>query len=193
MALQAPINWPEIQQALHAWFTGVTGLLTVWANQNTPDKFPHAVLNISGPTKIGGSDEVRYRTDVTKPEGEEIGIEVVGLREISCSCQVVVKEPDSADPTKDPRHHLSIAQSSIGLPAVLQAFSTAGLAVISAGGIDVVNERDDGTSIARGNLDVRFGLSSYLEERTGFIKRVEISSTGLGGSDLTEEVFGDKS
>jgi hypothetical protein len=36
-------------------------------------------------------------------------------------------------------------------------------------------------------------LSSSIEERTGFIKTVEISSTGLGDANLNNEIIGDQS
>ena len=193
MVLAAPIDWLLVRNALRDWFSGVTGLTTVWANQAVPPDYPFAVLTMSGPVRLGGQDEVRYATDLGRDVGKEVGVQVLGLRHITVACEVLVEPADAADPTKDALHYLSIAQSSLGLPSTLAGLSAAGLAFVSESGIEVADETIDGKVISKGRTDVRCALASYLEERTGFIKKIEVSSTGLGKVNLTKEPHGDLS
>lgn len=280
MVAPTPITWGTIENGIHAWLSGATGLTTIWENQSAPQPaFPYASLQVTnGPMKIGGADEQRavtsspvyvfdvditplaqnattytvtingtgfaYISDATalvseitaglvsvinagaepitavdnttyltltsdttalftlaltddydnaqlsyanNDTGHEVGIEVVGLREITVSCQIFVARPDSLDPTKHALHFMSIAQSSLGLPAYLTALSTAGLAVIEEGAILDIAEVVGDSFISRASMDVRFGLAASAVERTGYIETVKISSTSL---DMVDEIFG---
>lgn len=280
MVAPTPIDWNAIEDGIHAWFSGATGLTTIWENQSAPQPdFPYASLQVtSGPTRVGGADEHRYNTDypvyvfdvditpiaqsnvtyevqingtsfqyisdfdatvaeitagltsainagsepVTATDntthlsvvsdttalftltladgydnkqlsyanndtGHEVGIEVVGLREITVSCQVFIDKPDSIDPTKHALHFMSIAQSSLGLPSYLAALSTAGLAVIDEGTILDIAEIVGDAYISRTSMDVRFYLASSVTERIGYIETAKISSPDLG---IIDESFG---
>lgn len=121
--------------------------------------------------------------------GHEVGIEVSGMREITVSCQAYVERPDSLDPTKHALHLMSVAQSSLGLPATLAALSAAGLAVVDEGDVTDISEVIGEAFASRANMDVRFGLASNVEERTGYIDQTEISSSSPGFG-WVDETFG---
>jgi hypothetical protein len=193
MALVAPIDWPAIETTLHSVINTVSGLNTIWSHQSTPNNYPYAVLRLFGPSKIGGPDELRYVTDLSQPAGQEVSIEAVGLREITLSCEVFVGSPDANDAAKNARNYLAIVQSSLGLPSVLDQLRPAGLAVISEGRIENLDEGQGNEHVSRGKIEIRLMLSSSIEERTGFIKTVEISSTGLGDANFNKEIIGDQS
>jgi len=171
----SPIAWTTIEDALYDWLAAATGLTTIWAEQDSPQPaYPYAVLEItSGPTKVGGQDEQRQTYDGGQSLGQEIGIEVCGLREITLSVQVFAKEADAL-PTNHPRDMLSRAQSSLGLPSVLQALKVAGLSVIEEMPVQDMSEAIEDTWITRAAMDVRLGLAASVTERTGYISTVEV-------------------
>jgi len=109
--------------------------------------------------------------------GHEVGLEVIGMREITVSCQIYVERPDNLDPTKHAVHLMTVAQSALGLPTVLATLDTAGVSVIEEGDVNDISEIGGASYGSRANMDVRFGLASVVEERVGYIETVEISST----------------
>lgn len=172
--IPSPIPWQTVEDALYDWFNGVTGLATIWSEQDAPQPpYPYASINvIAGPTKVAGQDEQRITYDGGQPAGQEVGIEVAGLREMTLSCQIHVRQQD-ATPANHARDLMSRAQSSLGLPSVLSALQVAGLSVIEEGPVQNVSQVIEDTWIARAMMDVRFGLASSVEERTGYIAEVE--------------------
>lgn len=171
----SPIAWQTVEDALYDWINGVTGLAAIWAEQDAPQPpYPYASINITaGPTKVAGQDEQRITYDGGQPLGQEIGIEVAGLRELTLSCQIHVRQLD-ATPSSHARDLMTRAQSSLGLPSVIAALAVAGLSVIEEGPVQNVSEVVEDTWISRAMMDVRFGLAASVEERTGYIKDVEM-------------------
>lgn len=171
----SPIAWTTIEDAIYDWIFAATGLATIWGEQDSPQPvYPYASLRvIAGPTKVAGQDEERITYDGGQPLGQEIGIEVAGLREMTVSIQVHARESDALS-TNHPRDMMTRAQSSLGLPSVLSALHVAGLSVIEEGAVQNVSEAIEDTWISRAMMDVRFGLAASIMERTGYIKDVEV-------------------
>lgn len=118
--------------------------------------------------------------------GHEVGIEIAGMREITVSCQAYVDRPDSLDPAKHALHLMTMAQSSLGLPATLATLSVAGLAVVDEGEVIDISEVIGDAYVSRANMDVRFGLAASVEERSGYIHQAQISMTGY----FVDEIVG---
>jgi hypothetical protein len=182
MPVASPIAWTTIHDALHDWLSGALGIATIWAEQDAEQPpYPFAVLNIvAGPTKVAGQDEQRITFDGGQPAGEEVGIEVAGLREITVSCQVLAAASSTTAPqdqSRVARDLLSRAQSSLVLPTVIEALRVAGLAVIEEGAVQNVSEVVEDSWIGRASMDVRFWVAASIEERTGYIKDVEVEHT----------------
>ncbi len=137
----------------------------------------------------GGDDLLSY---VNNDLGHEALQIVAGLREMTVSCQVHVGKEDVADPENHSRALMTAAQASLGLPSVLQGLRTAGLSVIDEGPVLTLDELVEDARISRAGMDVRFGLASNLEERTGLLETVAISSDlGLPASlELDDEIIG---
>lgn len=189
-----PIDWQTIEDALYDWFAEQSGVPVVWADQDSPQPqaYPFGTIAIiSGPNIVGasGNDELRTSTDLGQPAGEEVLQEFGGQREMTVSCQVFTKPPESFNPSVHARAIMSRVQSSLAAPSVLEAFLAAGLAVVNQGDVDDLSEAVEDTWIGRSNLDVLFGLSACSSERTGYIKTVEISAPDP--FDLVEKPFGD--
>ncbi len=125
--------------------------------------------------------------------GHEVLSEVVGLRTMTVSCQVYTEQIDRRDPTKDSLALAMSAQSALGLPSEIDRFRTAGLALVNEGTVTNIDEVIGDAFEGRSAFDVIFGLASNLAERSGFIKRSEISSdTGIPASlELVDELVGD--
>ncbi len=122
-------------------------------------------------------------------EGHEVGITVSGMREITVSCQAYIGRPSSLDPTAHALHFITVAQSSLGLPATIAALSVAGLAIVEEGDATDISEITGAAFASRANMDVRFGLASNVEERVGYIQQVAISSSSTG-FDWSDEIIG---
>lgn len=61
MSISAPYDWSAFWEALYDWFSGATSLTTIRADEGGPfPAYPYATLKIiAGPTREGGSDQVR--------------------------------------------------------------------------------------------------------------------------------------
>ena len=177
------------EDAIQGWFSAATGLTTIWRNQNAPQPpYPYAGLAIiAGPIKLGGKDEQRSSTALGQPPGQDVLVESVGLRTMTVSCRIYTAKEDVLDPARHARHLMSVAQSSLGRPSVIAAFSDAGLSIIEEGDVQNIDEVIEDAFLSRANMEVRFGLASNVSERTGFIEKVKASSTSLGFDD---ELFG---
>lgn len=123
--------------------------------------------------------------------GREIANNVTGYREMTLSCQVLVRDTASGEPTSDAKYYMSIAQSSLQLPTVRSALRTAGIAVIDRGSIlDISAEIEDEIE-SRAQMDVRLRIVSSMTERTGYIGSVDDTEGTFNGSNdspITETV-----
>lgn len=67
MVLAQPIPWGDIYSALYTWAYGVTGITTVWADQDEPrPSYPYILLDVIAMPREGGVDEVRRTVDLTR-------------------------------------------------------------------------------------------------------------------------------
>lgn len=174
----SPITWSTVEDALHDWLSGATGLTTIWAQQDAPrPAYPFATLSIiAGPTRVGGVDEIRYTYDSGQPLGQEVEIEAAGLREITVSCQAFVAAGTSQTQNRVARDTMCKAQSSLGMPSVQAALRAAGLSVIEEGVVQNASAVDEDTWIGRASMDVRFRLAASVSERGPYVNQVLVSS-----------------
>lgn len=182
--LQQPIDWKTVENALLNWFDESTDLVCViWGDQDAPQpKYPYGVLSIiAGPTKIGAADELRQRVLAPLPNGPAapllpIEIQAVGPREMTVSCQVNVGPPDDQEPGQHSRSQMAAAQSALSLPSFSDKLKAAGLAVIEELPIGEFNVQIADLWVSRSQMDVRFGLSSCVVEKSPVIETVEITA-----------------
>lgn len=178
MPVSSPIAWQTVEDALHAWLNGATGLTTIWSDQDAPQPaYPYATLKIiAGPTKLSALDETRQSYDAGQAAGAEVGLETGGPREITLSCQVFTRQ-SATTPSSHPRDLLTRAQASLGMASYLAALRTAGVAVVEVGPVQDVSLKVDDSWSARAVMSVRFRLAASVTERVGYIATVDVDPT----------------
>lgn len=190
-----PIEWEDVENALNRWFVDSTDLsCVIWGNQDAPQPpYPYGVLTIiAGPTKIGGVDETRQESIADPlPAVPAFPIELLkeGPREITLSCQVNVGPPDDNNPGMHSRSIITAAQAALGLPSFTQPLREAGLAVIQELPIAEFSIQIADLWVSRSQMDVRFGLTSSVREKSPIIETVEI--TAGDPFNLDKELFGE--
>lgn len=192
MAIAAPIDFATVRKAIVDFAKSSMGLSDVaWEDQEFPkETYPYGTVKmISGPTKLFGEDEHRYSYDGGQPAGEEVGIEVAGLREITVSFQAYAlrQSPQGNLGVED---YLARAQSALSMPSFQEDLMAAGLSVIEEMAIRNLAFTDSQTWIARAAMDVRFGLVASVTERTGYIEKLEITPdyTRPDGSEVDPDL-----
>lgn len=172
--IENPIDWPEIESALHRWFAESTGVQIIWANQDaTQPAYPYGTLNvISGPTKIGGVDENRC----VIRDGQAI-LQTLGQREITVSCQLNVGKPNTHNPEMHSRALMSRAQSALDMQSFRAELRAAGLSVIEEQAPANFDLQVADKWISRTQMDVRFHITICIEEDIDTIETV--SYTGM--------------
>ena len=188
-----PIEWEDVENALLRWFTDSTDLpCVIWADQDAPQPlYPYGVIKIiAGPTKIGGVDETRIVALDPEPAIPALPIELLkeGPREITLSCQINVGPPDDQNSSEHSRSRMSAAQAALGLPSFTQPLREAGLAVIQELPISDFSIQIADLWVSRSQMDVRFGLTSSVREKSSVIETVEI--TAGDPFNLNKEKFG---
>lgn len=188
MTVNRPIDLEVFQDAVHSWFSGSTGLFTVWRRQNAPQpSYPFAALQITtGPTPLAPQWEQRFSTNLSRPLGQEVQTIVCVPCSMVVSCQAYVDTSDARDPNYSAVMYIARAQSALSLPSYLAALRADNISVISPGVVQNIDELIEDAFVSRANLDVTFGTTLTLEEYTGFIEKVHATSTNLG----IDQVFG---
>lgn len=186
--LTPPIDMEAFEDTVHGWFADAIGLVAVWRDMAAPQPpYPYGSLLIStGPIPRSSRWEQRYSTDLTRPGGEEVEAEVCVPCAIVVNCQVYVGQPCARGALKKASHYLTIAQSSLGLPSVLQTFQQAGIAVIRPETVLNIDALIEDAYVSRASMDVRFAASLSLREYLGYIERVHAKSENLG----VDQTFG---
>jgi hypothetical protein len=178
-----PHDWKTIDDALYDWIVGELGVDVIWANQNVPQPaYPYVTLMRSGTEEVSSLDETRETTDLTAAAGEEIELETTGPREITLTVTAHAEpcETEGLAAGKSGVDLLSKAQSSLGKLSVLDALGVAGVALIERLPVldtsVVVNAR----WISQASMEVRLRVTASMTEQTGYIDKVELSSTITG-------------
>lgn len=173
------MNWATIQNAVQAWFTSATGIVTIWADQNAPrPAYPFAVLNVISETALG-QDEVRYTLNAATGKLDPV---VCGNRLLTVSCQVHTRTPA---PNTSPRHYLSLARTSLKKSTVLDALKIAGLAVVRAESVQINDQDVEGAWVYVGLMDIQFAAADNVADTSSdYIETVQATGE-FPPSDLT--------
>ena len=90
-------------------------------------------------------------------------------------------------PNCSPVALMGVARKSLSKESWLAYFRQRGLSIQRPEGVINISEVIENAYEAQSGLDVIFYVASNVEERTGYVKTVEITSTDLG----IDEEFGD--
>lgn len=193
MTVALAIDWEAVQDAIWQWFSESTELVTVWADQDMPQpKYPYASLDIiSGPTRVGGQDDVVRVTDLAQV-GEEVQHRRIGLRQFIIACQIHVgpkrnqfatfQEPT---PNCNARALMSSAEAQLETFAIHQIFRDACLAFVRRTEMLSLDLPIAGEILSRVQMDIEFATNSVVDERTTYIEDVGMTGTFTDPGDTT--------
>lgn len=184
-AIANPIPWKDIEDAIYDFFVACTGLRVIWEDQSTPrPSLPYGTLRIiSGPTSLG-MDETRVETVVAPPQGVKPAKLVLGgSRELTCSFKIF-GSAGSIDPASHARAFVGVLRGALELPVYRDILISAGLAFRGQTPITLPDSQIDQTWVSRSVLDVRFGLSSNMEQQIDVIETAHIKAVGSGMGSL---------
>lgn len=176
------LDWKLIECAFHEWIDEKVPALgldhIIWADQNLPQPgYPYVTLKRDAITKVNGTDETRFTTDLAQPAGQEIGLETVGVREFTLSVNAFVDEKTgSNDPNCDAMAILGLLQVSLGQLSIKEKLCLAGMSVIEELSVVDLSQVVNDEMISRAAMDVRFRAAFSCVERTGYIDTVQIDS-----------------
>lgn len=181
------IDWKKVECAIIEWAQSKLPELMgpniekdrfVWADQNLPrPPYPFILFKRDSVVRTSAVDEVRTSTDLTQPQGEEIGLETVGVREFTLSISAFVdEETGSTDPNCDAMALVTRLQLSLGQLSTREIFCLAGLAVVEELAVVDLSAVANGKFISRAAMDVRLRTTFSCVERTGYIETVRIRS-----------------
>ncbi len=192
MTVSSPIDMAIFREAIHTWFTGATGLDTIWAAQSAPQpEYPFGSLQIvSGPNPVSPSWETRDSTDLSRAAGREVAQERVVPCTFNISCQALVGMPEGRFPTQDALFYMNKALAALTLPSFLTPLREANISVMSASQINNISSLIGGSFAAQAELEPKFGASLSVTEYAGYIKTVHGTSTPASGWGI-DQIFGD--
>lgn len=186
------IDWQTIDCAILEWAQYKLDDLTEdrfqWSDQNLAQPaYPYLTFKRDSVVKTSAKDEVRTSTDLTQPQGEEIALETIGVREFTLTVQAFVDDDNGAtDPNCDATALLTTLQLALSQLKIQEIFCLAGLAVVEELPIINLSREINGEFKSQAAMDVRFRTSFTCIERTGYIDTVEVSSVPCnpGGGDV---------
>ncbi len=186
MTVQLAIDWQTLRKVIQDWFRRSTELEIIWADQDQPQpEYPYASLNIiSGPTRVGGRDDVIDSTDLTAPAGQEVELCHQGPREFTVNVQIHVGPVKDQSGTRqeplpncDARALLATAEAQILFQVTKQEFKEKALAFVRSQTPLSLDPIIAGDFVHRVSQDFEFSTMSRVAERTTFIEDATITGT----------------
>lgn len=176
----ATTDWEAVENAIRAWVVTGSGLpadKVIWANQDgdRPED-PFITIALSG-LHGRGMDTVESSTDLNRPAGEEIRLNVKGLREMTASVQAFT---DATTGNSGARALLMKVQAALRLPSIRDALGALSLSPFDPGDVQVFPIVFPTGFEGRGTLAVRFYVMQTVDEFTGYISSVELTNTSTG-------------
>lgn len=179
------MDWATIQDAIKAWAAAQSGLTASWRNELeswvTQDRLWLQILS----SNDVGHDEIRYTTNGGAAPEVDQEPTFSGLREFTLQITCESRDQYAASHAI---HHLEVLRASLYKPSVVDAFTTAKIAVADILAVTQQDREYEGRWISQASMDVLFNSVSNVtdtDEATGLIDKAEISTTmEEGDSDL---------
>jgi hypothetical protein len=167
------------RDALIVWFGGITGLTTIWADQNAPrPDYPYGVLNVTATRKVG-TDEVTYTFDGGQPAGQQMVPTFHGYRIHTVSCWALTLGQEAPS---DAQSLLDNAVISLRYPSYATALNAAGVSFSEVLGWNSIDEEVRGRWLAKRSADIAF---SVFDSRTITAQGQQYISVAEITSDLS--------
>lgn len=169
-----PIQWEQIENTLHDWFSKYADVIAIWGSQDAPQPaYPYGTLEIiDGPHALGSMAEQQIEID--DPENK---VTTRYFRQLQFTVRGEVHAcPNTAGTITEARRRLSEAQAALELPQVHEVMFAAGIVLEDEGTIQTVNFTLEDTWINRCVLDLTFRVVSHIAVETeGTIDGLEVT------------------
>lgn len=182
------LSWEDTENAIRQWVKLASGLddqHVIWSDQSGPRPTAgHITISIGDTTQVGAVDELQALTDLGRPAGQEIELQVTGLRVMGISIQAFTPKVTGFDCA---RALLSRVQTGAMLPSIRAVLDSVDVSVFDSGTVRSIPALLGTKFEGRGVLDCRAYVVEQISEFTTFIEKVETTSymgpPGLGTRD----------
>jgi hypothetical protein len=175
------MSWEDVQDAVHEAITRASGYpaeKVIWSYQSTNERsLAHVRINFGGESVIG-QDRIKTTTDLTRPAGQEIKQEVIGVREVPLDVEVFTSETVGANAA---RHVAAQIRTKIQLDSIRGVLKSANVSCFDSGPVSWVPDIPAVSFRGRALVTLKCYVPiSDCEEYTGYIARVTGTMTVSG-------------
>jgi hypothetical protein len=187
-------TWPEVRTALQdavVTASGLAGGKVIWAGQdgNAPS-LPYVTLSITSVLTVG-QDSIRDDTDLSRPAGQEVELEVLGVRELALSIVAFTAAPVASTGVQDAAALADKIRSRLTFESVRLALCAKSISIFDLGPVQPLPILVANSHRGRASLDVRCyvsipGEAGELSEYVSYIDTVngEIEAANTGAADI---------
>jgi len=181
------MHWDEIDKALPALICKLIGIPVQWGTQ--PEKFrtgAQATLDVLVVSGLGIDDVLYADVDDPANPGTPKGVQpsVIGQREFTLQIAVWSRSQKLGCSA---RKYMGRLRTRLRFPSTLESFRQLGLALIAEEALVVDDQEQDGRTISRALMDVRFAFSvTETDEEIPYIESVRISSGTTDGQGIED-------
>lgn len=179
-----PINWLDIENAIHYWMSTYGNIVTIWGLQDSPQPiFPFASLNlVSGPTRVGS-----YPDEQQVDNGDNtVTVYYLDLQTFTINCAVDIARSQQSIISKS-EEVLSEALAALQIPSVNEELRSVGLAVEDIGAINSFDYQLEDRWISRSVCDIVFRVTSVVSEVVSHIESTSITWENVTTISLVKE------
>jgi hypothetical protein len=175
-----PADWKAIEDALRAWVLTTSGyadqrVLFGYQNDNAPQD-DYITITLGGLLQLG-QDCLISSTDLLRPPGQEIKLQVSGDREFSVTVEAFTT---AVTGQATARALMSRVQTALKLSSIRGALLLAGISPFDHGDVQWLPAVYRTTFEGRAILTIRCYIRDDVAEFAGYIDKVEILDTGTG-------------
>ena len=168
------MSWIDVENAVQRAFVMASQLAdqrVTWAYQDVNEPAQtHVVLNFGGDVVVG-LDRVQITTDLTRPNGQEIKMEVKGVREVPLEVEVFT---DDTSGDYSARRLADQIRTRLVLPSVRDTMARVGVTPFDPGPINWIPDPPVGRYRGRAHFTVRcYAPVMDAFEYVGYIARVK--------------------
>ena len=179
------MSWASVRDAFQSAIVAASGLAStgvVWAFQDT-DQPAMDYASLSLGSALGkGLDWVRESTDLTRPRGSEVALQVVGQREATLTVEVYSAHTVAAVAEDDALAIAERVRSALILPSIRATLRAANIAPIDTGPAQYIPTIVGASFRGRAVLAIRcYVPAQAVVEYVGYIASFSGTGTIKGG------------
>lgn len=171
-----------VENLIREWVkrgSGLDNAHVIWKHQDTNSPGgSYVAIELGDQVALGSTDAVLETTDLSRPNGEEVELAVLGQREMVVSVEVFT--PGKTRKESAARAIANRIQTSLSLSSVRDLLAQRGLSAFDRGTVRYVPGIRGADFEGRAVLEVRLYVPHRLVERVGYIGSVELTNLSTG-------------